>query len=89
MCLAVPGKILKIYEKESLSMGQIDFGGVLREACLVYVPEAETGNYVIVHAGFAISLVAEQEALETLELLKQLGEFNEEMESQENEVESA
>jgi hydrogenase expression/formation protein HypC len=76
MCLGVPGKIVEIYTKDNLRMGRIDFGGVIREACLEYVPETEVGDYVVVHVGFAISRLSEEEAMETLELLREIGEFN-------------
>lgn len=69
MCLAVPGKILDIYETNNLLMGRIDFGGVVREACLTFVPEAKVGDYTIIHVGFALNLIDEQEAKETLALL--------------------
>jgi hydrogenase expression/formation protein HypC len=72
MCLAVPGKILEIYEINGLLMGKIDFGGVTREVCLTYVPEAKVGDYTIIHVGFALNLVDEAEALETLSLLEQI-----------------
>ena len=72
MCLAVPGKILEIYETNGLLMGKIDFGGVTREACLTYVPEAKIGDYTIIHVGFALNLIDEAEALETLSLLDQI-----------------
>jgi hydrogenase expression/formation protein HypC len=72
MCLAVPGKILEIYETNGLLMGKIDFGGVTREACLTYVPEAKVGDYTIIHVGFALNLIDEAEALETLSLLDQI-----------------
>jgi hydrogenase expression/formation protein HypC len=72
MCLAVPGKILEIYEINGLPMGKIDFGGVTREVCLSYVPEAKIGDYTIIHVGFALNLIDEQEALETLSLLDQI-----------------
>lgn len=75
MCLGVPGKIVETYEKGGLQMARVDFGGVYREACLNYVPEAKVGEYCIIHVGFAISLLSESEALETLELLKQIGSF--------------
>lgn len=68
MCLAVPGKIIEIYENAGLMMGKIDFGGVIREACLAYVPEAKVGDYTIIHVGFALNLLDETEALETLKL---------------------
>jgi hydrogenase expression/formation protein HypC len=72
MCLAVPGKILDIYETNGLLMGKIDFGGVIREACLSYVPEAKVGDYTIIHVGFALNLIDEQEAMETLSLLNEI-----------------
>jgi hydrogenase expression/formation protein HypC len=72
MCLAVPGKIVDIYEAHGLLMGKIDFGGVTREACLTYVPEAKVGDYTIIHVGFALNLIDEQEAMETLALLDEI-----------------
>jgi len=72
MCLAVPGKILDIYEVNGLLMGKIDFGGVIREACLTYVPEAKVGDYTIIHVGFALNLIDEKEAIETLSLLDEI-----------------
>ena len=79
MCLGVPGKIVETYEKGGLQMAKVDFGGVFREARLNYVPEAKVGEYCIIHVGFAISLLSESEAMETLELLKQIGSFEEEI----------
>ncbi len=72
MCLGIPGKIIQIYEANGLRMGKVDFSGVLREVCLEYVPEAEVGNYVVVHVGFAINILNEQEANETLALLRSM-----------------
>ncbi|UCH59448.1 MAG: HypC/HybG/HupF family hydrogenase formation chaperone [Anaerolineales bacterium] len=72
MCLGVPGKIVEIYDVEGLTMGKVDFGGVMREACLEYVPEAKTGDYTIIHVGFALNLISEQEAMETLAMLKEI-----------------
>jgi len=74
MCLAIPGKLTDIYEKDNLRMAKIDFGGVIREICLAYTPEAKPGDYALVHVGFAISLMDETEAQETLQLLKQVSE---------------
>ena len=79
MCLGVPGKIVDVYEKSGLKMAKVDFGGVFREACLSYVPEAQVGEYCIIHVGFAISLLSEKDAMETLELLKEMGTFEEEL----------
>jgi hydrogenase expression/formation protein HypC len=70
MCLGIPGKVVEISDDGPLRMGKIDFGGVRKEACLAYVPEVAIGDYVIVHVGFAISRLDEDEALKTLELLR-------------------
>ena len=79
MCLGVPGKIVEINEKNGLQMAKVDFGGIFREACLDYVPEAQIGDYCIIHVGFAISLLSESEAMETLDLLKQIADIEEEL----------
>ena len=79
MCLGVPGKITEIYEKENMKMCQIDFGGVTREACLDFIPEAQVGEYVIIHVGFAITLLSEKEAMETLALLREIADIDEEL----------
>jgi hydrogenase expression/formation protein HypC len=72
MCLGVPGKIVEIYEKGGLRMAAVDFGGVRRETCLAYVPEATVGQYCIVHVGFALNMLDEAEAQQTLDLLKEI-----------------
>lgn len=69
MCLALPGKILAIKENTDLSMGEVDFSGVKKSVCLVYTPEAKVGDYVIVHVGFAISILNEKQAQSTLDLI--------------------
>ena len=79
MCLGVPAKIIELYEKDGLQMARVDFGGVLREACMAYVPEAKVGDYCVVHVGFALNLVSEQEAMETMELLKQITDLGSEL----------
>ena len=79
MCLGVPGKIVETNEKNGLQMAKVDFGGIFREACLEYVPEAQVGDYCIIHVGFAISLLSESEAMETLDLLKQIANIEEEL----------
>ncbi|MEJ5367151.1 MAG: HypC/HybG/HupF family hydrogenase formation chaperone [Bryobacteraceae bacterium] len=74
MCLAIPGEIIEILGDDPLTrMARVSFGGVVREASLAYVPEAKPGDYVLVHAGFALQTVDEAEARRTLELLEQLG----------------
>jgi hydrogenase expression/formation protein HypC len=76
MCLGIPGKIVEIYSSGALRMGKIDFGGVFREACIETLPEAKVGDYTIIHAGFALSLLSEEEANETLAALRELAEFD-------------
>ena len=75
MCLGVPGKITEIYQANDLMMGKIDFGGVVREVCLSYVPEAKIGDYALIHVGFALNLLSEEEAKETLDLLNQIADI--------------
>lgn len=77
MCLGVPARIEEIYQKDGLKMARVDFGGVSREACLDYVPEAKVGEYCIIHVGFAISLLSESEAQETLALLNEIASLDE------------
>ena len=79
MCLAIPGKILEATEIDGLRVGRIQFGSVTRDAYLDYVPEAQPGDYVIVHVGFAISKVDAEEARRTYELLEQMGVIAEEL----------
>ena len=77
MCLGVPGLIIEIREQDGLRMASVDFGGVIRDVCLDYVPEAKVGEYCIIHVGFAISLLSESEAQETLALLNEIAELDE------------
>ncbi len=79
MCLGVPGRVNEVYEANGLKMGKVDFGGVKREVCLEYVPEIEIGEYVIVHVGFAINQMSEEEAEETLDLLRQIIDIEDEI----------
>ena len=79
MCLGVPGKIVEIYPKDNMRMCKIDFGGTTREACLDFIPEAKIGDYTIIHVGFAISLLSEEDAMETLALLKEIADIEEEL----------
>jgi hydrogenase expression/formation protein HypC len=73
MCLGVPGKIVETYEVAGLRMGRIDFGGVVKEACLEYVPDAAVGEYTVIHVGFAIGRLDETEAQRSLEFLRDAG----------------
>ncbi|MDR3747686.1 MAG: HypC/HybG/HupF family hydrogenase formation chaperone [Acidobacteriota bacterium] len=75
MCLAVPGKILSIQGEDFARTARVSFGGIVKEVSLAYVPEAVESDWVIVHVGFAISLLDEDEALRTFEILKQMGEL--------------
>lgn len=77
MCLGVPGKLLSIDQRDDLSMGKVEFGGIVKEVCMAYVPEAEVGDYVLVHVGFAISRVDEAEAQEIFRYIEQIGELSE------------
>ncbi len=78
MCLGVPGKVIDVWEEPAgIRMGKVSFGGIVKEVCLAYVPEAEVGDYVIVHVGFAISKVDEAEAARVFEFLKAMDELGE------------
>ena len=72
MCLGIPGKVVEIRDDGPLRMARVDFGGVRKEVCLAYLPEVVLGDYVIVHVGFAISQLDEEEAMKTLEILRML-----------------
>ena len=78
MCLGVPGKVMSIEENPleghdlNTAMGKVSFGGIVKEVCLVYVPEVKVGDYVIVHAGFALNVLNEEEAMEVFEMLSQM-----------------
>ncbi|MHC4405067.1 MAG: HypC/HybG/HupF family hydrogenase formation chaperone [Planctomycetota bacterium] len=74
MCLAIPGKIVEQYQQDDLTMGKVEFGGILKQVCLAYTPEAGIGDYVIVHAGFALSRLDEAEAAEVLSYLDEINE---------------
>ncbi|UCH49222.1 MAG: HypC/HybG/HupF family hydrogenase formation chaperone [Betaproteobacteria bacterium] len=75
MCLAVPGLVLSTTGDDALTrMGRVDFGGVIKEINLIYVPEAKAGDYVLVHVGFAIAVIDDQEAARVFELLQQIDE---------------
>jgi hydrogenase expression/formation protein HypC len=79
MCLAIPGKVAEIQQKEGVRTGRVLFGGIVREACLDFVPEAHVGDYVMVHVGFAISVVDKEEAERTYALLESMGVLGEEL----------
>jgi hydrogenase expression/formation protein HypC len=78
MCLAIPGKIVEVREGPDYARtGKVDFGSVLREVNLAFVPEANVGDYVVVHVGVALSIVDEEEAQQVFEYLRVMGELNE------------
>ncbi len=80
MCLGIPGKIVEMYQVDERQMGKVDFGGVIKETCLDFVPEAKVGDYCIIHVGFALNILDEQEAMATLDLFRQMDELAQEIE---------
>ena len=77
MCLAIPGKVVAFHLTNGVRMAKVDFGGITREACLEYVPDTQLGEYVMVHVGFAISKVDEEEAARTYRYLEQMDQLAE------------
>lgn len=77
MCLAIPGKVQDIYDRKGVRMAKVQFGGVTRETCVEYVPAAKTGDYVLVHVGFALSVIDEEEAERTFKLLEEMNQLGE------------
>ncbi len=78
MCLGIPGKVIEIqHDPLGIHMGKVSFGGIVKDICLAYVPEVQVGDYVVVHVGFAISTIDEQEAMEVFTMLKEMGELDE------------
>ena len=79
MCLAVPGRVDEIFDKNGIRMGRLDFGGIKKDVCLQFLPELEVGNYAIVHVGFDISQIDEESAKKTLDTFRSLGLLEEEL----------
>lgn len=79
MCLGIPGKIIEIEDTIGMKMAKIDFGGVIRSACIEAIPEAKIGDYTIIHAGFALNVLSEAEAMDTLNLLQEIADLNREL----------
>lgn len=77
MCLAVPGKLISVEGEDLNRTGRVSFGGVVKEVSLAYVPEAQVGDYVIVHVGFALSMVDEAEAQRVFDYLEEMGDLGE------------
>jgi hydrogenase expression/formation protein HypC len=78
MCLGIPGKVIELYETNGMKMAKIDFSGVIKEACMEYLPEIKIGDYTLVHVGFGLSIIDEQEAQVTMDLLYQIAAMSEE-----------
>ena len=76
MCLGIPGKVVNIYEQAGTLMASVDFDGVQQAVCIATTPEVQVGQYVLVHAGFALNVLSDTEAEETLKILRDLQEFN-------------
>jgi hydrogenase expression/formation protein HypC len=83
MCLAIPGKVEEITTDGLIRMGRVNFGGVVKNVCLDYVPEVEVGDYTIVHVGFALSKIDEETAEQTLKDFREMGVLDEELASEE------
>ena len=77
MCLGVPGRVLDIQSEHGILMGRVDFGGVIQRVCLEHVPQVQPGNYVIVHVGFALSMIDEAEARQVFAFLASMNELSE------------
>lgn len=84
MCLGIPGKIVELFEQGGLKMAKVDFGGVMREACMEAAPDAKVGEYAIIHAGFALNILSEEDALETLRLLDEVGQLANELDPEQS-----
>jgi hydrogenase expression/formation protein HypC len=85
MCLGVPGELVEVYRRDDLPMGKVSFAGILKEVCLAYTPEAQVGQYVLVHVGFAISMIDEAEAEEIFSYLEAIGQQSEDSQQSEDE----
>jgi hydrogenase expression/formation protein HypC len=77
MCLGIPGKVLETYHEDDVLMGNVDFGGIQKRVCLEHVPEARTSDYVLVHVGFALSLIDEAEAKRVFAFLEHMNQLDE------------
>jgi len=79
MCLGIPGRLVEVYQQNDMPMGKVDFGGILKETCLAYTPEARVDDYVLVHVGFAISRIDEAEAQELFDYFEEIADFEKNM----------
>ncbi|MEE4195025.1 MAG: HypC/HybG/HupF family hydrogenase formation chaperone [Anaerolineae bacterium] len=87
MCLAIPGQITELYEDGGLKMCKVNISGVTQSACVETVPDVQIGDYIIVHAGFALNKLSTEEAQETLDIFRQLAEFDAQMRAEQESVE--
>jgi len=79
MCLAIPGRVESIYESGGARMGKVNFGGIVKDVCLAYLPDIAVGDYTVVHVGFALTRLDEETALKTLDTFRQMGLLEEEL----------
>ena len=86
MCLGIPGRVTETYHEHDVLMGKVDFGGVFKRACLDHVPHARVGDYVIVHVGFALSVVDEEEAQQVFSFLESMDDLDELEQDQPDEI---
>jgi hydrogenase expression/formation protein HypC len=77
MCLGIPGKVIKTYQEHDVLMGKVDFGGITKQVCLEHVPRVEIGQYVLVHVGFALSCIDEDEAQQVFDFLRGMNQLDE------------
>ena len=77
MCLGIPGKVIETFVESDMPMGKVDFGGVFKNVCLAHTPQVQTGEYVIVHVGFALQVIDEQEAQRMFAMLDEMDELDE------------
>jgi hydrogenase expression/formation protein HypC len=86
MCLGIPGKVVEIYREQDMQMGKVDFSGVSKRVCLEHVPETRVGDYVIVHVGFALSVIDEAEAQQIFQFLEAMNELDELKQGERDEI---
>ena len=80
MCLGIPGKIVETFQRDELPMAKVEFGGIIKDICLAYTPDAQLGQYVLVHVGFAINEIDEAEAQEIFQYIEQIEQAGERQE---------
>ena len=81
MCLGIPGKIVETFQRDELPMAKVEFGGIIKDICLAYTPDAQPGQYVLVHVGFAINEIDEAEAQEIFQYIEQIEQAGERQEN--------